>query len=92
MRYSGRRLRRKFPNATIILGCWAKEVDPAGLASLREGAKADLAAISMSETVKLCIEATGVVTDADHATSRPGAPPENNIDAFPGTSAQGSLR
>ena len=60
MRYSVRRLRRKIPKATIILGCWIKEMDPAALEQLREGAKADLAAASLGEAVKLCIEATGV--------------------------------
>jgi predicted PurR-regulated permease PerM len=59
MRYSVRRLRRKIPKAIIILGCWIKEMDPAALEQLREGAKADLAAASLGEAVKLCIEATG---------------------------------
>lgn len=59
MRYSVRRLRRKIPKATIILGCWMKEMDPAALEQLREGAKADLAAASLGEAIKLCIEATG---------------------------------
>ena len=60
MRYSVRRLRRKIPKATIILGCWMKEMDPAALEQLRESAKADLAAASLGEAIKLCIEATGV--------------------------------
>jgi predicted PurR-regulated permease PerM len=59
MRYSVRRLRRKLPKATIILGCWIKEMEPAALEQLRDGAKADLAAASLGEAVKLCIEATG---------------------------------
>ena len=59
MRYSVRRLRRKIPKAIIILGCWINEMDPAALEQLREGAKADLAAASLGEAVKLCIEATG---------------------------------
>jgi predicted PurR-regulated permease PerM len=59
MRYTVRRLRRKLPKATIILGCWVKEIDPAALELLREGTKADLAAASLSEAVQLCIEATG---------------------------------
>jgi hypothetical protein len=59
MRYSVRRLRRKIPEAIIILGCWIKEMDPAALEQLRVGAKADLAAASLGEAVKLCIEATG---------------------------------
>ncbi|MCK1512727.1 AI-2E family transporter [Bradyrhizobium sp. 190] len=61
MRYSVRRLRRKLPKATIILGCWMKDMDPAALESLREGAKADLAATSLGGALKHCIEATGVV-------------------------------
>jgi hypothetical protein len=60
MRYSVRRLRRKLPKATIILGCWMRDIDPAALESLREGAKADLAAASLGEALKLCIEATGL--------------------------------
>lgn len=60
MRYSVRRLRRKLPKTTIILGCWMKEIDPTSLEQLREGAKADLAAASLGEAVKLCIEATGL--------------------------------
>ena len=60
MRYAVRRLRRKLPKATIILGCWVKEIDQAALELLREGAKADLVAASLGEAVKLCIEATGV--------------------------------
>jgi hypothetical protein len=61
MRYSVRRLRRKLPKATIILGCWMKDMDPGALEGLREGAKADLAATSLGGALKLCIEATGVV-------------------------------
>jgi predicted PurR-regulated permease PerM len=59
MRYAVRRLRRKLPKATIILGCWMKDMDPAALELLRDGAKADLAAASVAEAVKMCIEATG---------------------------------
>src|SRR5712672_3240775 len=57
MRYSVRRLRRKLPKATIILGCWVKEIGPDALESLREGAKADLVAATLGEAVKLCIDA-----------------------------------
>ena len=60
MRYSVRRLRRKLPKATIILGCWMKDMDPAALEQLRDGAKADLVAASLGEAIKLCIEATGI--------------------------------
>jgi predicted PurR-regulated permease PerM len=68
MRYAVRRLRRKLPSATIILGCWVKEIDPAALELLREGAKADLVASSLGDAVKLCIEATGVKDKPPGAT------------------------
>jgi hypothetical protein len=48
------------PKATIILGCWVRDIEPAALELLREGAKADLVAASLGEALKLCIEATGV--------------------------------
>jgi hypothetical protein len=32
---------RKLPKATIILGCWMKDMDLAALKKLRDGAKAD---------------------------------------------------
>jgi hypothetical protein len=63
MRYAVRRLRRKLPKATIILGCWMKDLEPAALEQLRDGAKADLAAASLGEAVKLCIEATGFASN-----------------------------
>ena len=65
MRYSVRRLRRKLPKATIILGCWIKDIDPAALESLREDAKADLVALSLGEAVRQCIEATGFPSQED---------------------------
>lgn len=72
MRYSMRRLRRKLPKATIILGCWVKDVDPAALESLREGAKADLVATSIGEAVRLCIDATGVTEQQREAPGQDG--------------------
>jgi predicted PurR-regulated permease PerM len=67
MRYSVRRLRRKLPKATIILGCWLKDVDAAGLELLRESAKADLVAGSLGEAIKLCIDAA---EDQNHPASK----------------------
>jgi len=69
MRYAVRRLRRKLPNATIILGCWVNGIDSAALETLREGAKADLVAATPGEAVKLCIDATGVA-DQSRAASK----------------------
>jgi predicted PurR-regulated permease PerM len=68
MRYSVRRLRRKLPKATIILGCGMKDMDPAALEKLRDGAKADFAAASLGEALKLCIEAAGLEGPAQTTT------------------------
>jgi hypothetical protein len=69
MRYAVRRLRRKLPSATIILGCWVKEIDPAALELLRESAKADLVASSLGDALKLCIDAAGVKELCQESTS-----------------------
>lgn len=68
MRYSVRRLRRKLPKATIILGCWVNGIEPEALEILREGAKADLVAATLGEAVKLCIDATGVADQSREAS------------------------
>ena len=60
MRYSVRRIRRKFPNATIMLGCWAENIDMEALEELRETAKADTAAASLSEAMMICRMSAGV--------------------------------
>ena len=60
MRYSVRRIRRKFPNATIMLGCWAENIDKEALEELRETAKADTAAASLSEAMMICRMSAGV--------------------------------
>lgn len=70
MRYSVRRLRRKLPEATIILGCCVKDMDAAALELLRESAKADLVATSIGEAVRLCIEATGITEQGREASGQ----------------------
>jgi predicted PurR-regulated permease PerM len=57
MRYSVRRLRGKLPNATIILGSWMKDIDPAALEQIRDAAKADLVSANLGETIRLCMNA-----------------------------------
>jgi hypothetical protein len=59
MRYSVRRLRRKLPNATIILGCWMKDMDPSALEQLRDSANADLVAASLGQALDSFIESAG---------------------------------
>jgi predicted PurR-regulated permease PerM len=64
MRYSVRRLRRKFPTAAIMLGCWAENIDKDALEELRDTAKADTVAGSLSEAMMIC-RITAGVTEAD---------------------------
>jgi predicted PurR-regulated permease PerM len=73
MRYSVRRLRRKLPKATIILGCWMKELDPLRLEQLRDSAKADLAATTLGEAIKMCIAAAGAKIPVSTASSMTAA-------------------
>ena len=55
MRYAVRRLRRKLPNARIMLGCWVDDAER--VASLQEATKADLTAVTLRDATRLCIEA-----------------------------------
>jgi predicted PurR-regulated permease PerM len=59
MRYSVRRLRRQLPKVTIMLGCWAEDIDAEQLEELRVTAKADTAAKSLSEAMMICRTAAG---------------------------------
>jgi hypothetical protein len=53
IRYAIRRLRRKLPDAPIILGCWLTETDPAALAAM---VKADAGAGTLRDVLKLCLD------------------------------------
>jgi predicted PurR-regulated permease PerM len=68
MRYSVRRLRRQLPMATIMLGCWAEDIDAEQLEELRVAAKADTAAKSLSEAMMICRTTAGA-TEANGAPS-----------------------
>jgi predicted PurR-regulated permease PerM len=59
MRYSVRRLRRQLPKATVMLGCWAENIDAEQLQELRATAKADTAAKSLSEAMMICRTTAG---------------------------------
>lgn len=54
MRYAVQRLRRKLPNASIMIGCWAEDFDTAALESLRTAARADIAAGGLREAIAVC--------------------------------------
>lgn len=53
MRYSIRRVRRRLPNAKILLGCWMAEND---IASLAETLKSDAVANTLRDAAKICLE------------------------------------
>ena len=53
MRYSIRRVRRRLPNAKILLGCWMAEGDVAGLG---DTVKADAAANTLRDATKICLQ------------------------------------
>jgi predicted PurR-regulated permease PerM len=64
MRYQVRRIRRKLPQARILLGCWLAEGDQT---IIRDTVKADVVASTFRQAVALCIEA------ARNADDRPPA-------------------
>ena len=53
MRYAIRRLRRKLPDAKIVLGCWMADGEPA---AINDATKADIVAVTLREAVKICLE------------------------------------
>jgi hypothetical protein len=53
MRYAIRRMRRRLPQAQIVLGCWMADVDAK---TLRDTAKADLVATTLRDAVKFCLD------------------------------------
>jgi hypothetical protein len=53
IRYVIRRLRRRMPQASILLACWTAE----NAQSLQEAVKADAVATTLREAVRLCVEA-----------------------------------
>jgi predicted PurR-regulated permease PerM len=54
IRYAVRRIRRKLPLATIMVGKWT-ENESAGLEAVREGSRADVVASTLREAVRLCV-------------------------------------
>lgn len=53
MRYAIRRMRRRLPQAQIVLGSWMADVDAK---TLRDTAKADLVATTLRDAVRFCLE------------------------------------
>jgi hypothetical protein len=55
MRFAVRRLRRKLPSAKFLLGCWDSTEDAGRLEEYRENAKAEFAAFSLREAIRICV-------------------------------------
>lgn len=73
MRYAVRRLRRKLPAATVLLGCLTG-VAGSTAEQLREAAKADLIATNLRDVVRQCLDvARGPISDHDTITVQPRA-------------------
>ena len=77
MRYTIRRMRRKLPNATMVLGCWT-EADPAHLQDL---VKADVAVNTLREALVYTVRA------AVNDTSQTGPTPAPKLVASKGENA-----
>lgn len=83
VRYLVRRLRRKLPNALILVGFWrlrdglADENDTIGK-DLQSSAGADLYATSLRQAVDLCIEAARIKSEAP-ASSADAEPQTNQL-------------
>src|SRR5262249_30112705 len=52
MRYTIRRLRRRLPEARIMVGCWTADAD-----TLRDAANPDDVAVTLRDATRLCLEA-----------------------------------
>jgi predicted PurR-regulated permease PerM len=77
IRYTIRRMRRKLPNATMVLGCWT-EADPAHLQDL---VKADVAVNTLREALAYAVRA------AANDPAQPGPTPAPKLVASKGENA-----
>lgn len=57
VRYAVRRLRRKLPRASILVGLWSGTGDSQRAVSVKESSKADVLASTLREATRVCIEA-----------------------------------
>jgi hypothetical protein len=67
LRYSIRRVRRRFPDAKILLGSWLADADTAPAA---DAVKADSIAITLRDAVRLCLEAASAGGEAPSSEIR----------------------
>jgi hypothetical protein len=67
MRYTIRRLRRRLPEARIMLGCWMANAN-----TFRDAAKPDDLAVTLRDAVRLCLEAARKPAHEVPTTADPG--------------------
>lgn len=75
MRYTIRRLRRRLPQARVMLGCWVADIDP----TLRDTTKCDLIAGTLRDALRLCVEAAR--TPASRVSTAPTDPVGEAVNA-----------
>jgi hypothetical protein len=73
IRYTIRRLRRKLPNARILLGCWMHDGDAT---ILKEAVKADEVAATLRDALRLCLETARAPLGAERELEH--VPPQLN--------------
>jgi hypothetical protein len=57
IRYAVRRIKRKAPQAIILVGCWSLADNNERIKELREATHAELFCSSFRETVRYCVDA-----------------------------------
>jgi predicted PurR-regulated permease PerM len=78
MRYTVRRLRRKLPQAQIVLGCWTADADSS---RLRDAARPDAVATTLRDAVRLGLEAAGGAPNSQSTPPTKVATPDANLSA-----------
>ena len=68
IRYLIRRVRRRLPQAHMLLACWKTDADAA---SLRDATKPDALATTLRDAVKLCLDAAMAAEASRTAAARP---------------------
>ena len=75
LRFVIRRLRRRLPEAKIVLACWMAETETA---ALLETVKSDAVTTTLRGTVKICLDEAGAVVPAVLGQSVPPMRPKTN--------------
>jgi hypothetical protein len=69
IRYAVRRVRRKFPRAIILVGCWNVDDDPVRMAEMLEATKADMVCNNLRAAARFCVESAEANNEQRNATT-----------------------